>query len=56
VKKQSMDSFFGNLLHEKKVPKDHVARKLDEFIHCDRFGTKLLAYYKSKMKISTAII
>jgi len=51
-----MDSFFGNLLYEKKVSKDHVVRKLDEVIHWDRFSTKLLGYYKSKGKIGTAII
>ena len=47
-KDTTMDSFYGNFLYERKVPRDHFLRRLNEVIDWDRFTKRLLQYYKGK--------
>jgi len=53
-KETSIDSFFGNFLHQQKVAKEHFLRKLDEVIDWERFTQRLLKYYKGKGEIGQA--
>jgi IS5 family transposase len=39
-------SFFGQMVYERVVPKDHFLRKLDEVVDWGRWSRKLASYYK----------
>lgn len=45
-KKTTTDSFFGSFLYEQVIPKDHFLVKAKETINWDRFGHKLLRWYR----------
>jgi len=45
-KKDTQDSFFGNFLYERILPKNHFLVKAKEIIPWERFTHKLLKYYK----------
>jgi len=45
-KKDTQDSFFGNFLYDRILPKDHFLVRAKEIIPWSRFTVKLLKYYK----------
>ncbi len=45
-KKDTQDSFFGNFLYDRILPKDHFLVRAKEIIPWERFTHKLLKYYK----------
>ncbi len=53
-KETSADSFFGNLLYDQKVSKNHFLRKLSEVVDWGRFIKELLGYYHGKGEIDQA--
>jgi IS5 family transposase len=44
------DSFFGDFVYERVVPKDHFLVKLNEVVPWHRFTYKLVKYYRGKAK------
>ena len=44
------DSFFGALVYDRVVPRDHFLRKLGEVIPWQRFTYKLVKYYRGRAK------
>lgn len=53
-KDTTMDSFFGHFLYQRKVPREHFLRKLDEVIDWSRFTKQLLKYYRGKGEVGQA--
>lgn len=49
-KRQGKGTFFGEMIYERIVPKDHFLRKLDELIPWERFTQRLVKLYEGKGK------
>ena len=47
-------SFFGRLVYDRIVPKDHFLMQLDGLIPWDRFARKLVRYYRGKAQYGPA--
>jgi len=46
-KRTDEDSFFGNFVYERVIPKDHFMVKLKEMVDWQRYTRQLIKYYKS---------
>jgi len=46
-KQTDEDSFFGNFVYERVIPKDHFMVKLKELVDWQRYTRQLIKYYKS---------
>ena len=46
-KRTDEDSFFGNFVYERVIPKDHFMVKLKELVDWQRYTRQLIKYYKS---------
>ena len=53
-KKTAIDSFFGNFIYERIIPRDHFLVKLEEMVDWPRYTHKLLKYYKGKGEVGQA--
>jgi IS5 family transposase len=47
-KQQGEDSFFGRLVYDRIIPRDHFLMRLDETIPWQRFTYKLVKYYRGR--------
>ncbi len=53
-KRTDEDSFFGNFLYERIIPKAHFMVKLKELVDWPRYTKKLLKYYKGNGEVGQA--
>ena len=53
-KRTDEDSFFGNFLYERVIPKDHFMVKLKELVDWPRYTKQLIKYYKGKGELGQA--
>ena len=53
-KRTDEDSFFGNFVYERIIPKDHFLVKLKELVDWRRYTRKLIKYYKGNGVVGQA--
>jgi transposase, IS5 family len=53
-KRTDEDSFFGNFIYERVIPKGHFMVKLRELVDWPRYTRKLIKYYKGKCEVGQA--
>ena len=50
-KNTGMDSFFGTLVYERAVPKDHFLRQLERVVNWSKFTEQLIELYDGRAEV-----